>query len=258
LIMNGKENMPPIVRLKYKRGELIIKEGDYGISIYKIIKGKVRIFNESGGREVPLATLGRGEIIGEMTFLNKGEEPRTASVRALEDSELEVWHPSTLSKEYEEMPPVIKYIVNQALRRLVRMNKLVAQFTAKRQQIIDKDKQGEPGTSQRYFYRKALDQECIYRPVNSSPELRLGGRVKDISLNGVGLEVRSKNALNFSHEMGDTFHIIMMLPTNKKMTFTAKIQAVKVDRTLGRILMGMQFQEMDGENKKTLGFFMRS
>ncbi|MBW2116039.1 MAG: hypothetical protein JRH04_14705, partial [Deltaproteobacteria bacterium] len=72
------------------------------------------------------------------------------------------------------------------------------------------------------------------------------------------LEVRSKNALNFSHEMGDTFHIIMMLPTNKKMTFTAKIQAVKVDRTLGRILMGMQFQEMDGENKKTLGFFMRS
>jgi CRP-like cAMP-binding protein len=70
--MNGKENMPPIVRLKYKRGELIIKEGDYGISIYKIIKGKVRIFNESGGSEVPLATLGRGEIIGEMTFLNKG------------------------------------------------------------------------------------------------------------------------------------------------------------------------------------------
>jgi len=258
LVANGKEKMPPIVSLKYKRGELVIKEGDYGISIYKIVKGKVRIFNESGGREIPLATLGRGEIIGEMTFLNRGEEQRTASARALEDSELEVWHPSTLKKEYEEMPPVVKYIVNQALQRLVRMNQLVAQFTAKRQRIIEKAKHVKPGTPQRFYYRKELDQECIYRPVNSSKELRLGGRVKDISLNGVGLEVRSKNALNFSHEAGDTFYVTMMLPTNKKLTFKAKIQSVKMDRTLGKIMMGMQFEEIDGENRKTLGFFMRS
>ncbi len=258
MVANGKGKMPPIVSLKYKRGELIIKEGDYGISIYKIVKGKVRIFNESGGGEIPLATLGRGEIIGEMTFLNRGEEPRTASARAIEDSELEVWHPSTLKKEYEEMPPVIKYIVNQALQRLVRMNQLVTQFAAKRQQSMEKAKQREPGTAQRFYYRKELDQECIYRPVNSPKTVRLGGRVKDISLNGVGLEVRSKNALNFSHEAGDTFHVTMMLPTNKKLTFKAKIQSVKLDRTLGRILMGLQFEEMDGENRKTLGFFMRS
>jgi len=258
LVANGKGKMPPIVSLKYKRGELIIKEGDYGISIYKVVKGKVRIFNESRGKEIPLATLGRGEIIGEMTFLNRGEEPRTASARALEDSELEVWHPSTLKKEYEEMPPVIKYVVNQALQRLVRMNQLVAQFTAKRQRIKEKAKKEEPGTSQRYYYRKELDQECIYRPVNSSKEFRLGGRVKDISLNGVGIEVRSKNAINFSHEAGDSFFVTMLLPTNKKLTFKAKIQTVKMDRTLGRIMMGMQFEEMDGENRKTLGFFMRS
>lgn len=258
MVANGKKKTPPIVSLKYKRGELIIKEGDYGISIYKIVKGKVRIFNEPGGREISLATLGRGEIIGEMTFLNRGEEPRTASVRAIEDSELEVWHPSTLKKEYEEMPPVVKYIVNQALQRLVRMNQLVAQFTAKRRQIIEKVKQGDPETARRFYYRKELDQECIYRPVSASKALRLGGRVKDISLNGVGMEVRAKNALNFSHKAGDTFYVTMMLPTNKKLSFKAKIQTVKMDRTLGRIFMGMQFEEMDGENRKTLGFFMRS
>jgi hypothetical protein len=258
LAVNDKEKTPPIVSLKYRRGDLIIKEGDYGISIYKIVKGKVRVFEESGGREIPLATLGRGEIIGEMTFLNRGEEPRTASARAIEDSELEVWHPSTLKKEYDEMPPVIKYIVNQALQRLVRMNQLVAQFTAKRQQGLGKAKQLEPGASRRFYYRKELDQECIYRPLRAPKTVRLPGRVKDISLNGVGLEVRSKNALNFSHEAGETFYVSMMLPTNKRLTFSAKIQSVRIERTLGRISMGMQFEEMDGENRKTLGFYMRS
>jgi c-di-GMP-binding flagellar brake protein YcgR len=138
------------------------------------------------------------------------------------------------------------------------MNQLVAQFTAKREQSLEKAKQQERGASQRFYYRKELDQECIYRPVNSPKTVRLSGRVKDISLNGAGLEVRSKNALNFSHEAGDTFYFTMMLPTNKKLTFKAKIQSVKMDRTLGKILMGMQFEEMDGENRKTLGFFMRS
>lgn len=83
--MDEKVKIPPIVRLKYKKGELIIKQGDYGISIYKIINGKVRIFSESGGTEVPLATLSHGEIFGEMTFLNRGAEARTAAVRAVQD-----------------------------------------------------------------------------------------------------------------------------------------------------------------------------
>jgi hypothetical protein len=258
LVVNGEVKTPPIGKLQYKRDDLIIKEGDYGISIYKIVKGRVRIFNESAAGEVPLATLGRGEIIGEMTFLNRGEEPRTASARALEDTELEVWHPLTLKKEFEEMPPVIKYIVNQALQRLVRMNQLVAQYTAKRQRIMERPKLREPGASKRYYYRKELDAECVYRPLRAPKTVRLPGRVKDISLNGVGMEVRSKNALNFSHEAGEAFYVTMMLPTNKQLTFKARIQSVRMDRKLGRILMGMQYEEMDGENRKTLGFFMRS
>ena len=42
--MNEKTKIPPVVHLSYSKGELIIKEGDYGISIYKIFKGHVRIF----------------------------------------------------------------------------------------------------------------------------------------------------------------------------------------------------------------------
>lgn len=37
--MSNRKKLPPITRLKYHKGDLVIKEGDYGTSIYKIISG---------------------------------------------------------------------------------------------------------------------------------------------------------------------------------------------------------------------------
>jgi CRP-like cAMP-binding protein len=130
---NDKKSGPRPIRLKYKEGDLIIKEGDYGISIYKIIEGKVLIFNESDDREIALATLGRGEVVGEMTFLSRITERRSASVKALEDTVLEVWDPAKISKEYEQMPPIIRHIADQTLKRLIRMNRLIIKMHAKLQ-----------------------------------------------------------------------------------------------------------------------------
>jgi len=111
--------------LKYKKGEQIIKQGDYGISIYIILNGYVEVFRDSDGAEVVLGTLGPGDIFGEMIFLNKEVEVRSASARALQDSEIEVWHPEELAKKYEEIAPVLKTMINQVLKRLLRMHKLL-------------------------------------------------------------------------------------------------------------------------------------
>ena len=254
----NQSKIPPKVHLKFKKGELIIKQGDYGVSIYKIVEGTVRIFNEFGDKKFSLATLGRGEVFGEMTFLNKGTEPRSACARALEDTELEVWHPSALSKEYDRMPHVVKYIANQVIRRLMRMNQLVAQFSAKKEHMPDKGPQEDPEISKRVYFRKDVNQECVYRPLDAPPKVRLRGKVKDISLNGVGIEIRSTNTLKFSHEVGNQFIINMVLPTGKRLALKAKIVSVRRDRALGRLTLGMQFVEIEGENTKTLGFFMRS
>lgn len=48
--------------LKYKKGEQIIKQGDYGISIYIILNGYVEIFRETQGADVVLGTLLRGHL----------------------------------------------------------------------------------------------------------------------------------------------------------------------------------------------------
>ncbi|MGD9384645.1 MAG: hypothetical protein PVH55_11395 [Desulfobacterales bacterium] len=52
-----KEKIPPVLELSYSKGDLIIKAGDHGISIYEVISGKVGIFVESGGAETRVAIL---------------------------------------------------------------------------------------------------------------------------------------------------------------------------------------------------------
>jgi signal transduction histidine kinase len=61
-------------------GEQLFAQGDAGDYAYVIEDGQVDITCFSDGREIPLATRGRGEVIGEMALLD--EEPRMASARA--------------------------------------------------------------------------------------------------------------------------------------------------------------------------------
>jgi len=132
--MTEGKKIPPIVYLSYAKGELIIKGGDYGISIYKILEGNVRIFRAQGQRKITLATLGRGEVFGEMTFFNFLLEPRSASVEAIDDVQVEVWHPALLADEYKKISPMLRYVVRHTLNRLLKLNKLVGDLAAERRQ----------------------------------------------------------------------------------------------------------------------------
>ena len=129
--MSESKKIPPIVHLSYSKGELIIKEGDYGISIYKILNGNVRIFKKIGQHKITLATLGRGEVFGEMTFFNFLLEPRSASVEAADDVVLEVWHPALLAEEYKRISPMLRYVLKQTLSRLLKLNKVVSDLSAR-------------------------------------------------------------------------------------------------------------------------------
>jgi CRP-like cAMP-binding protein len=132
--MTEGKKIPPILHLSYAKGELIIKEGDYGISIYKISKGNVRIFKKLGEHKITLAILGMGEVFGEMTFFNFLLEPRSASVEAIDDVQVEVWHPAMLADEYKKISPMLRYVLKQTLNRLLKLNKVVSDLAAKRKQ----------------------------------------------------------------------------------------------------------------------------
>ena len=253
---NYKTDTFSINRLKFKKDELIIKEGDYGISIYKIIKGKVRIFTESEGLEIPLVTIGPGEVIGEIIFLSGGSERRSASARALEDSELEVWHPDMLSKEYDQMPPILKHLADQALNRFIRMNKLLVQLTAKKRQRQEKLKQGDPWVAHRRYYRTEVKLDFVCYPVGIGGGFSLKGEIKDISHGGAGLEILPRKVSKFPYKKGDELIVNTLLPNDKALDFKAKIVSVRKGRVPGSFFLGMSFTDLTDHALKNLGFFL--
>ena len=245
--------------LKYLKGEQIIKQGDYGISIYKILSGKVQVFRQSESRQVPLATLGAGEIIGEMVFLSKDAEVRSASAGALEDTELEVWHPRDLEEKYAQIPAVLKIIIDQGLSRLLRINRFVEHLA--RKGLKEKNQstgRADPWSSTREFYRKKVSIPCKYKPsrgTKGSP-YPLQGRIRDISMGGLCLEVTSDKESATRYQVGNSFHIEAVLPNGHDLSATADIVSVK--EQAGNLRLGMKFKELPDYYgpKKNLGFFL--
>ena len=67
-------------------GELIVEEGRNANGLYIVASGQVEVIKGLGGdRPQTVAVLGPGEPFGEMALL--GEWPRTASMRAIDETE---------------------------------------------------------------------------------------------------------------------------------------------------------------------------
>ena len=69
-------------------GDIIFNEGDPGDEAFMIISGEVEISIKSGERVVILASVGRGQIIGEMALID--DQPRMASATATKETTLSV------------------------------------------------------------------------------------------------------------------------------------------------------------------------
>lgn len=64
----------------YEDGEVLVRQGDVGDSMYVILEGEARVLMEKDGREVLLRTLGAGELFGEMAVFDR--VVRSATVQA--------------------------------------------------------------------------------------------------------------------------------------------------------------------------------
>jgi len=89
----------------FSSGVRIVEEGDSGDSMYLVCSGRTRVVAHLLGREIELATLGEGDLFGEVAFLTG--RPRTAAVVA--DGDVEVYEISRLDieKVIEKNPGVL-------------------------------------------------------------------------------------------------------------------------------------------------------
>lgn len=88
-----------------QEGEVLIREGEAGEAVYLVIRGKLVARATLDGQLVELATLTRGDVLGEVSFLH--HVPRTATVTALE-STVVLEMPGASAKEQLAAMPHIK------------------------------------------------------------------------------------------------------------------------------------------------------
>lgn len=101
----------------YKKGDLIIREGDHDGRLFVIISGEVEVLKDMAGpAERRLRTLRSNNYFGEMALLD--DYVRTASVIAKQDAELMSLDKWNIREEIKKYPSVAIELLQTLARRL--------------------------------------------------------------------------------------------------------------------------------------------
>ncbi len=100
----------------FRAGDVLFREGERGEEMYVIQSGLVQILKRVGTEERPLATLGRGEFLGEMAILN--DKARTATAVVLEDARCLVIDAATLEQMISSNTEIALRLVKKLALRL--------------------------------------------------------------------------------------------------------------------------------------------
>lgn len=85
-----------------KKGELLFKAGDSSDGMYVLRRGHIQIFLDKAGTDIVLTTVAAGGMIGEMSLFDK--KPRSASARALEETEVTQISNDDFNKIIQQIP----------------------------------------------------------------------------------------------------------------------------------------------------------
>lgn len=108
-----------IERREGKDGEILFEQGDAADKAYLVMDGTVQIFRTTGNGEVVLATLGKGEILGEMSLIDN--QPRMASARVVGKAKLTVITQNDLASRLGKLDgndKVLRRIIDVFVNRL--------------------------------------------------------------------------------------------------------------------------------------------
>lgn len=144
----------------FKAGEVIMFQGDVGHNAYIIEEGRVEIIvAKPNGDFHSVGTRGPGTIIGEMAMID--EEPRTATIRAVEDCKLLEITRSDFSRRLNNADPVIQSVAQVILTRY--------RDTLARAEIL-KEPMGYPGPED--LERAMLEQSNAVDSIKMANDLK--------------------------------------------------------------------------------------
>jgi flavin-dependent dehydrogenase len=125
----------------YQPGEVLMRQGEVGETMYVIQEGQVAIVREQAGQEVFIGVRGAGEFLGELAVFEK--ETHMATVRALSEVRVLTVDRSNFTRRIHE-DPSLAYRLFQLMSRRVRE---LSQQVAVLNQEVDRLSERSQGAS---------------------------------------------------------------------------------------------------------------
>lgn len=107
----------------YIPGDIIFNEGDPGCTAYIMERGKVEVSITQNGKRLVLAEYDSGDLFGEMALID--DTPRSATVTALEPTEVIAIDRSLFEKAFDNAHPLVNLFMHTILYNLRKTNLLL-------------------------------------------------------------------------------------------------------------------------------------
>jgi len=112
----------------YANGEVIVRQGEPGSTMYVIQDGEVEVVREGDGGETRLAMLKTGDIFGEMSLFEK--ETRSATVRSVGEARVLTVDKRTFIRRIREDPFIAFNLLRAMSRRIRRLDEEVHRLSS--------------------------------------------------------------------------------------------------------------------------------
>ncbi len=117
-----------------KAGAVVFKAGDSADGMYLVRKGELVVYFEQGGKEVVLAKIPEGGMVGEMALFDR--MPRSASVKASTDSEITLISLDDFGKLMKQIPKWFVGLMSALSGRLRTTNERLKALEAQNKAIV--------------------------------------------------------------------------------------------------------------------------
>jgi len=230
----------------FSTGEIIIREGDPGRSIYVVINGRVKIFGRDyQGKEFELAVLEAGEFFGEMAFLTG--KPRLVSAMAEDTTLLMELNYTPMRKLIQEHSAVKDVLLGYYVDRLKKVKET-------RSGIGMEEKRRDPRLNEQVpVLLVMLPQDTL---TDQGQSRFWQADSIDISINGILVRVPDTKPEEFHPDDQVLVEIDLQGDLGKVRT-AGIVRSVKATEKKKRItLLGIQFVGMSDIDSKNLSDFI--
>lgn len=107
-------------QVKLTANQVLLKEGEHSSAMYWVQNGQLVVTKRRGTEDVILGHIYSGELVGEISFLDA--EPRSATVKAVTDSELIMIPQETIDGIFKTQPKWLEILVKTLAERLRKAN----------------------------------------------------------------------------------------------------------------------------------------